>query len=131
MSDDNDLHKSTWIVEVVLSRGALFGGPTATSYETIGPAEFRIDDEKNLRVVRYLNDDFGTEVVLALHLAGTWVSVNQFALESEPAIVVPEKDVTEGGLDIDDERDNRFDYDGPTMQPGDEIQVHDLDGNEW
>lgn len=95
-----------------------YAGPIAYTYVHRGPAEFKLDAEGNLRVEVYPeNSDF--EVVIALHLAGTFDSVSQEELYE------PEEDDDEN-CPCEDCGDGE-----PELDPDREIQVHDPDAQEW
>lgn len=99
-----------WRTTVTLD-GQRYGSPIAVSYDHRGPAEFKVDSEKTLRVEVYPeNSDF--EVVIALHLPGTWSRVSQEILPEE---------IDEATLDALREQLDDSDR---------EIQVHDPSGEQ-
>lgn len=112
---DTDASDRTWRTTVNRIRQSSGGygldSGIAYTYEHRGPADFKLDSQGNLRVEVYPeNSDF--EVVIALHLAGTFHSVSQE--------VLPEADEDEDeNCPCEDCGDGRL------------VQVHDPNAQEW
>ena len=103
----------TWRTTVTLTQRPLAMGHAIT-YEHLGPADYKLDDKENLRVEVYPeNSDF--EVVIALHLAGTFSAVYQEVLDEEE----------------DEERLEELRAALRGDDPDRLIQVHDTKGDEW
>lgn len=93
MSDEGHEWTRKWVSEVALLRSG-YGGAIGTRYAHVGPADFKLDGAGNLRLVLTLSD--GTEIDIALHLAGTFSAVSQDMLPEETENAEDEVQVVNG-----------------------------------
>lgn len=105
---DTDATDRTWRTTVNRVRGSIWSGePSSYVYEHRGPADFKLDVSGNVRIEVYPeNSDF--EVVIALHLTGTFHSVSQEVLPEETSEIAENPDALDweaarGDLAIKDE----------------------------